>query len=182
MATSQDKAQKFKEALRGKGPQIFMGAMALLLAGRIYLFMQESGFQNTDIKSPRIMSAIPSAIKPETEVKVNQMINQKPEFTTTTFYNLSVVNMFDPKAAQNSDSFVNRATQFVASAQAAFDRKSYGEAETMLKEAFKVAPSLGSALALREKIKAATTSSTLAQGQPTPVAGATPAASPTPAR
>lgn len=162
--------EQFKLWLKKNANRIFLIAMALLLAGRLFLWWNESNFRvnDADEAKPNLIPSIPTKLEESNfSIKlVTKMLGGMPEFTTTTYFALSQINMFDPKTVAGADNLLGQARQICTQAAAAFKAGNMPEARRLLKEAYLKNPSTAEVLKLRVDLdaydKAAATSATLA--------------------
>lgn len=173
--SQQELAEKAREWFKNNANRLFMVVMALILGGRIYLFMQEGQYrvpdsekaqpqQITQIES-KVNDTIPS-FKP-----VVDMITPMSDFTATRYPNLLKFNMFDARAVAGAETMVNNAQRVVAQGQQALQAGKVAEAEQFVTQALQINPAQGSAFKLRAEIEKAKTAATAT----TATAAATPA-------
>lgn len=155
--SQQEKMEQFKLWLKKNANRIFLIVMALVLGGRLYLWWNESNFRvnEADKAKPNLIPSIPTKLEESNfSIKlVTKMLGGMPEFTTTTYYALSQINMFDHRTVSTADSLISQARQLCAQADAAYKAGNMAEAQRLLKEAYLKNPSTAEVLKLREDMK-----------------------------
>lgn len=148
--------EQFKLWLKKNATRIFLVIMALLLAGRLYLWWNESSYMlnPADMAKPNQMTSIPTKLEESNfQIKlVTKMLKGMPEFTTQSYAALPQINMFDPRAVHTADTLVAQSKQILTQAEDALKAGNIPEAQRLLHDAYLKNPSTSGISKLRDDI------------------------------
>lgn len=164
-----EQTEKLLKALKLHANKLFLGGMGVLLAAQGYLWFDESSTPDPEVVPPtprEVKFAIatdPSIVKDPkasqaatANYQILQLIIQTPpEFGQTAFKPLADFNMFDAKAAKNSEQLEKEADKIVEEARGLRAAGKNEEAKAALKRALEIRIGHKGAEALLAEIGAA---------------------------
>lgn len=171
--------EKLKNLLKKHSDKLFLGALGVDLLMVLFLTMGEKTSPDlppaeVQAKDPDVQICMDEAKDcSEAYIKAKALLAQHQAFEESKYKPLADFNMFDAKAARDTENLEKRADQAYAEAQVLFDQGKLEEARAKLEEAFKYSYSHKSARNLLEQIEAKLKGGAEPAGD-----GAAPAASP----
>jgi hypothetical protein len=148
----QDNKQQLKDSLKGKDGKLFMIILFVLLLFRIYIKVSEGG--NITESGEPIRVILKNGIQKDGDeyIAVSSMLKEWVEFEQSSYKTLGRDNPFDSKLVASSKELEERAQKKLEEAQAAYERREYEQAQSMVNEVLSLQPRNVRAQELDKKI------------------------------